>query len=292
MIRSMTGFGTGRAYFGTDELVVEIRSVNGRYCEVRVRMPREFSALEPALVRQVKERIVRGHVDVVVRRIAAPGSAVEPRVDAVLADRIVEELRSLQSRLGLPGELTIADLLGVEGIVRLEEPDTDLDEAGRALEAATAEALDRLVEMREREGRNLRDDIARRLERLAELRAEVERIAPGAIQARQERTRARVEEILEGREVDPQRMAQELAILAERMDVSEELTRLASHLEQGRRLLQADEPAGRRLDFLVQEMNREANTLGAKASWLESAELVVEMKAEIDRIREQVQNVE
>ena len=292
MIRSMTGFGTGRACFGSDELVVEIRAVNGRYCEVRVRMPRELSGLEPALIRQVKERIVRGHVDVAVRRIAAPGSALEPRVDAVLADRIVEELRSLQSRLGLPGELAISDLLGVEGILRLEERETDLEEAGRALEAAVAEALDRLLEMREREGRHLRDDIARRFDRLEELRAQVERLAPEAIQARQERTRARVEEILEGREVDPQRMAQELAILAERMDVSEELTRLASHLEQGRRLLQADEPAGRRLDFLVQEMNREANTLAAKASWMESAELVVEMKAEIERIREQVQNVE
>jgi uncharacterized protein (TIGR00255 family) len=292
MIRSMTGFGAGSATFGADELTVEIRSVNARYSEVRVRMPREFSALEPALVRQIKERIVRGNVDATVRRVHAQGSAFEPRIDFALADRVVEELRTLQSRLGLAGELRISDLLGVEGLLRLEERDTDLEEAGRALEKATAQALDRLLEMREHEGRSLRDDIAARFDRLEALRAQVETSAPRGIAARQERTRARVEEILEGRAVDPQRMAQELAILAERMDVSEELTRLASHLEQGRRLLSADEPAGRRLDFLVQEMNREANTIASKASWMDSAELVVEMKAEIERIREQVQNVE
>lgn len=290
MIRSMTGFGEGRASTAAGEFTVELRSVNGRYCEVRARIPREFSALEQALVQQIKARLVRGNVDLTVRR--AGQRALAPRIDEAFAERLVDSLRALQSRLGLAGELGVADLLRVEGLVHMEEGEVDLEAVGAALEAATAHALDRLVEMREREGKALRADVASRLERVEELRARIAALAPEAITERQAAVQARIEELLDGPAVEPQRIAQELAMLAERMDVAEELTRLASHLEQGRKLLDADEPAGRRLDFLVQEMNREANTIASKASWVDSAELVVELKAEIERIREQIQNIE
>ena len=291
MIRSMTGFGEGRASSQGAEFTVELRSVNGRFCEVLARLPRDLQTLEPVLVQQVRARLVRGHVDLTVRRVDGASTAI-PRIDEGLAERIVEKLQALQSRLGLGGDLRVADLLQVDGLIRLEEAELDLEATRAALEQATAEALDRLVEMREREGRSLRADLEARFARLETLRAEVEALAPKAIANRQEAMKARIEALLEGPAIEHQRIAQEAAILAERMDVSEELTRLASHLEQGLRLLDGDEPAGRRLDFLVQEMNREANTIASKSSWMESAELVVEMKAEIERIREQVQNVE
>lgn len=291
MIRSMTGFGEGRASTEGGEFTVELRSVNGRYCEVRARIPRDLQALEQGLVQQIKARLVRGHVDLSVRR-AEGASAARPRIDEALAEGLVEELRALQSRLGLSGELRVADLLRVDGLIRIEEARLDPERIGEGLRAALDEALDRLVEMREREGRSLRADLEARFARLEALRAQVETLAPRAIADRQAALKERIEGLMEGPAADPQRVAQEAAILAERMDVAEELTRLASHLEQGRRLLDGDEPAGRRLDFLVQEMNREANTIASKSGWMDSADLVVEMKAEIERIREQVQNVE
>lgn len=291
MIRSMTAFGEGRCFFAGGEFSVEVRSVNGRYLEVRARLPGAFAALEPALVQQVRARLFRGHVDLTVRRRGGASAAV-PRIDEAMAEHLVDRLQALQSRLGLGGELRVADLLSVDGLVQLEEPELDLEEAEAALRAALDEALERLVEMREREGASLRADVEARLDRIEALRARIEALAPEAIAARQQAMRERIEELLQGPVVEPQRIAQEVAVLAERMDVAEELTRLASHVEQGRRLLAGDEPAGRRLDFLVQEMNREANTIAAKASWMDSAEIVVDLKAEIERIREQVQNIE
>lgn len=287
----MTGFGEGRASFAAGEFRVELRSVNGRYLEVRARLPGDLAALEQALTQAIKARLVRGHVDLVVRRRYEQAAAV-PRIDEALAEKLVDRLQALQSRLGLGGELRVADLLRVDGLIQMEEAETDLEEAESALREAIAHALDRLVEMREREGASLRADIEARLDRLEALRAQIEALAPEAIANRQRAVQERIEELLQGPAIEPQRIAQEVAVLAERMDVAEELTRLASHIEQGRRLLGADEPAGRRLDFLVQEMNREANTIASKASWMESAEIIVDLKAEIERIREQVQNIE
>lgn len=288
----MTGFGSGRAAVGSEDLTVELRSVNGKFCEVKARLPRELLALETVAVRAVKDGVARGGIDVTVRRGNGGGSDLAPRVDEALAARYVETFRGLRDRLGLAGEVALADVLGATGVLSVEERTPDLDAAGEALRAALGQALERLVAMREQEGRALRDDLAARLEAIRSFAAKVAEEAPVSVRQQQERIAQRVQELTGGIALDPQRLAQEVALLAERSDVAEELTRLDSHLAQFAQLLDASEPVGRRMDFLVQEMNREVNTVASKAQWAPIAALAVELKAEIERIREQVQNVE
>jgi uncharacterized protein (TIGR00255 family) len=286
----MTGFGSGRASAGSEEVTVELRSVNGKFGEVKPRLPRELLALEADAVRMVKERITRGNVELTVRR--GDAGALEPRVDEELAGLYAARFRALQQRLGLPGELRVSDLIAAEGVVTMAERPPDVEAAGRALASAIAQALEQLVSMREREGAALGEDLR---SRVATVEAVVDRLAaeaPAAVEHYRTRLAERIREILGEGAVDPQRLAHEVALFAERSDVAEELTRLRSHLVQFRRLLEAEEPAGRRMDFLVQEMNREVNTVGAKSQWAGSAALVVELKSELERIREQVQNVE
>ncbi len=288
----MTGFGAASSRAGGEEVTVEVRAVNGKFCEVKARLPREYAALEPHVVRRVKERLARGGIEVSIRRGEGEAGPRWPKVDAELAARYLERFRELQQRLAVPGAIEIGQLLSAEGVVALEDRPPDLDAAREAVLAALDGALDGLLAMREREGEGLRRDLA---ERLAALAGYVDRLAaaaPASVIAYRERLAKRVQELAGDVGVDPQRLAQEVAIFADRSDVTEELTRLRSHLDQLRGLLDADEPVGRRLDFLVQEANREVNTSGAKSQWAEAASLVVDMKAELERIREQVQNVE
>lgn len=292
MLRSMTGFGSGRAQVGSEEISVELRSVNGKFCDVKARMPRELASLEPDAVRIVKERLARGTVDLALRRSRAGGSFLAPRIDEELAERIAESFRRLRDRLGLTGEVGLSEVIGVTGVVSVEELAPDLEQAREALGAAIEQALATLLEMREREGVALEADLGKRITRIEELAGELATQAPLAVADHQERIARRIEELTGGIALDPQRLAQEVALLADRSDVAEELTRLASHVVQFRELLASTEPVGRRIDFLVQELNREVNTVASKASWSGAASVVVEMKAELERIREQVQNVE
>jgi len=289
----MTGFGSARAQVEAEEISVEIRSVNGKFCEVKTRLPRELQALEAEAVRRVKDRLARGTVDLSVRRGTAQGQSVRtPRIDDVLAGRVATEFRSLRDRLGLEGDVRISDVVAVPGVVMVEETPPDAERAGQAMLLALDEALEHLVAMREREGESLRADLDARLRLVEGHRARLAAAAPEAVREQQERILQRVAELAGNVTLDPQRLAQEVALLAERSDIAEELTRLESHVQQFRGLMDAPDPAGRRLDFLVQELNREANTIASKASWTGAAEITVELKAEIERIREQVQNVE
>jgi uncharacterized protein (TIGR00255 family) len=291
MIRSMTGFGAGRGAAGGEELDVEVRSVNHKYCEVKARLPREVSALEHEVVRSVKDRLARGGVEVTVRR-ATPGGTVAPRVDVPLAESYARAFAEIQARLGLPGAVTLADILQAEGVVRLEERAVALDAVADALRRGLMTALDALVAMRAREGQALARDLAARLDAVEGFVARLAELAPRVVEQYRTRLEERIAELSRGVSLDPARLAQEVALFADRTDVAEELTRLRSHAAQVRALLGVAEPAGRKLDFLVQEMHREANTIGSKSQSAEIASLVVALKAEIERMREQVQNVE
>lgn len=292
MLRSMTGFGAGRARVGSEEIVVELRSVNAKFCEVKARFPRELLSLEAEAIRLVKARLARGGIELNVRRGAGEAATLVPRIDQELAAQYAAHFRALRERLGLVADVALSDILTAEGVVGLEERQPDPEAAGSALRQALGQALDSLVAMREREGEALLADILQRLDALGVHVAALEAQAPLALVQVRERLLRRVEELAGAAAVDPSRLAQEVAILAERSDISEELTRLGSHLAHLRELCAQHEPAGRRLDFLVQEANREANTAGSKSQWVQAASLVVEMKAELERIREQVQNVE
>jgi uncharacterized protein (TIGR00255 family) len=291
MIRSMTGFGAGRGTRGGEEIDVEVRSVNHKFCEVKVRLPRELSALEVEVTRAVKERLVRGGVEVAVRRTATRGM-LAPRVDLALAAEYARAFEEVRAKLGLAGPVSLSEVLASEGVVALEERPADLESARGAAGEALGLALDRIAEMRAREGEALARDLSLRLTLVEEIVARLERIAPQSIEHYRTRLHERIQEVARGFTPDPARLAQEVALFADRIDVTEEFTRLRSHLGQMRALIAGGEPAGRKMEFLVQEMHREANTIGSKSQSGEISGLVVQLKAEIERMREQVQNVE
>ena len=291
MIRSMTGFGAGRAEQADEEIDVEARSVNHKFCEVKVRLPRELAALELEVSRTVKERLARGGIEVSLRR--RPGrSALAPRVDTALAQEYARAFAEIGARLGLPDAVSLRDVLSADGVVTLEERAVDPVAARSAVSAALGQALAALIAMRQREGEALARDLEGRIAQMETFVARVEALAPQSIEHYRTRLHERIQEVARGFTPDPARLAQEVALFADRLDVTEEITRLRSHLAQTRRLLSGTEPAGRKMEFLVQEMHREANTIGSKSQSADIAALVVALKAEIERLREQVQNVE
>lgn len=291
-MRSMTGFGAATADGEGESLTVEVRTVNHRFADVKVRLPRELAALETGIAARVRTRIERGSVDLTVRRATAGGQRGRVRLDLELARAYVDRLAELGSALGLSGEPAVLDVAGLEGVLALEEAPVDLERLeGLAMEAVDA-ALSAVVAMREQEGLRLAEDLEARLARVSSLVEEIRREAPAVVVAYRERLASRLTDLTKDAAVDPQRLATEAAIFADRADVAEELTRLSSHLEQLGELLRVGGAVGRKLDFLLQETNREVNTVGSKGQSTAIAQKVVDLKAELERIREQVQNVE
>lgn len=295
MLQSMTGFGAARATVEGEEISVELRSVNHKFVEVKVRLPRELAALETTVVKTVKDRLVRGAVEVSIRRGAGADSERTPQIDLALAREYARAFSALAADLGLASKPELGHLLSQPGVVKLEERTANVEHATAALQQALSGALDALGEMRRREGEALAADLEGRLSTLEGWVAEVSKLAPQTVSEHHQRLQERLGELLgtgAGGSVDPQRLAQEVAIFADRIDVSEEMTRLASHLDQFRGLITSREPAGRKMDFLVQEMHREVNTTGSKSQNAQISSRIVSMKAELERIREQVANVE
>jgi uncharacterized protein (TIGR00255 family) len=292
MLLSMTGFGSGTSTVGGESITVELKSVNHKFCEVKARTPRELSHLEPLIQKRVKDRLARGAIDVVVKRTPRTSTGVVPLVDLALAREYRKVFAELARTLDLPDQTTVRDVASLQGVVRLEEPPTNPEDAANAAEAALQIALEALGAMRAKEGEALRTDLVARLELVRTTVAEVKALVPASVEEYRARLQERIAELSRGLSVDPQRLAQEVAFFAERTDVAEEMTRLASHLEQFDALTASKEPSGRKMDFLVQEMHREVNTTGSKSQHAGISTRVMALKAELERIREQVQNVE
>jgi uncharacterized protein (TIGR00255 family) len=288
----MTGFGAGQATVDAEELSVEVRSWNHKFCEVKVRLPRELASLEQGIVKTVKDRLARGSVEVFIKRHRMGESGGVPAVDIALAREYFAALSTLAAELRLAGEVRMQDIAAQPGVISVKEREIDLAQASKALETSLVQALDRLTEMRALEGQAIESDIGGRLNLIQELAGQVQALGPKVLAEYQQRLSERVAELARGVAIDPQRLAQEIAFFAERSDIAEEITRLFSHLDQFRRLSQTPEPSGRKMEFLVQEMNREVNTAGSKSQHPEISSRVVAMKAELERVREQVQNVE
>jgi uncharacterized protein (TIGR00255 family) len=290
-MRSMTGFGLGEVPLANGKLGVEIRGVNHRFLDVRVRVPREFGELGGFVEQVARERLTRGRYEVAVR---VEGTVLGvPVLDRERARAAFKALSELRDELAPGSEVPLSLLAAIPDLfVSSVERELDLvrEATRRAFESATT-ALDR---MRAREGATLGEDLVRRLERVRHLARDIERRAPDVLDAHRKRLRERAERLRIATEidVDAARLEQEIAMFAERCDISEELTRLESHCSQLAALLGSDEAIGRRLDFLLQEMAREANTVGAKSPDAQISHAIVEVKAEIERMREQVQNVE
>ena len=292
MLKSMTGFGAGRARVGDEEFSVELRSLNHKFCEVKVRLPRELAALDPTVTKQVKDRLARGAVELLIKRQTATASGTVPTVDVALAREYVRAFRELADALGVPADISWAQVATQPGVMKLEEKGMDVESATQAVQLALEQALAALEQMRRVEGEAIYVDLDARLKLIEAWSREVAALAPKAVEEYRQRLAERVADLARGITVEPQRLAQEVAVFAERTDIAEEVTRLASHLEQFRALMTSTEPVGRRMDFLVQEMHREVNTTGSKSQHAEISARVVSMKAEVERIREQVQNVE
>jgi len=288
----MTGFGRGEAIGRSRTFTVEVQSVNHRFLEVRCRVPKRLTGLEPRILQAIQERFSRGHFDVLVLDKDLNGRGRSLKVDVPLAMQYVDALRSLQQALGLPGEVTLEMLTAQRDLIAVEESPESLDESWGELSRALAKALDALAEMRRREGEALVANLRAHLGEVEATLAGIVERAPALIQAQRGRLRERVAELLDGRLPDPARLEQEVALLAERSDVAEECDRLRSHLAQFRAALEQPGAQGRRLDFLLQEMQREANTIGSKSADAALAHEVVRLKTSIERLREQVQNLE
>jgi len=288
----MTGFGRGEAIGRSRTFTVEVQSVNHRFLEVRCRVPKRLTGLEPRIQQAIQERFSRGHFDVLVLDKDLDGRGRSLKVDVPLAMQYVDALRSLQQALGLPGEVTLEMLTAQRDLIAVEESPESLDESWGELSLALAKALDALAEMRRREGEALVANLRAHLGEVEATLAGIVERGPALIQAQRDRLRERVAELLDGRLPDPARLEQEVALLAERSDVAEECDRLRSHLAQFRAALKQPGAQGRRLDFLLQEMQREANTIGSKSADAALAHEVVRLKTSIERLREQVQNLE
>jgi len=298
MIRSMTGYCRAEASEGEVSLSVGIRSINHRFLDVQVRLPAALEFLEPQVRRLVRERVARGHVEVSVALDQA--GPLELQLDRSLLSAYAAAYQTLRKEFGSSADPDLVALLRVPGMVAARNGAMSKEESARIeqiLDTAAQQALKGLNDMRAAEGGALDRDLRARLAQLEALDAEIKKLSEVALSAYRQQLENRVRELLGNVEIDPSRLAQEVAYLASRSDITEELTRFRSHLEQTRRLLEESAPIGKKLDFLLQEMNREANTLLSKTTdvpevGLEIARHAIEMKTEIEKLREQAQNIE
>lgn len=292
MALSMTGFGRGEVTTEVGTIVVEMKTVNHRYLDIAIRAPKEFNALEESLRGVIRQALSRGRVDVFVRYTPSLEQAPAVTINLALAKAYLDQVEVLQQEMRLTGQLTAYEILQLPQVVRLDEPVIGPELLRNPLLAVARTALAGLSQMRAQEGERLVADMRERVASLAKLLLAVEKRSPEVVNEYQQKLQLRLQEMLPEGVLDEARLAQEVAILADRACITEEIVRLRSHFAQFDALIARQEPVGRQLDFLVQEMNREINTIGSKANDAKVAQLVVEMKSELEKIREQTQNIE
>lgn len=294
MIKSMTGFGRGEFSDGKRSVTVEIRTVNHRYCDIAVRMPRRYSFVEDKVRKAIREKIRRGKADVSVLVENITESDVTIRLNEPVADQYIENLNRLKNEFRLDGEISLSLIAQMPEVLKQIPDVEDEDEMTRCILTPVLQAVENLEEMRAAEGRKLAQDLLMRADLIRGLVSRIETKADDVPKEYAKRLRDRIGELLEGSvEIPEDRIMVEAAIFADKCNITEELTRLKSHMDQMKTIITESSGAdGKKLDFLVQEMNREANTIGSKANNLEITSLMLQIKAEIEKIREQVQNIE
>ncbi|MGI5857249.1 MAG: YicC/YloC family endoribonuclease [Candidatus Merdivicinus sp.] len=292
MLRSMTGYGRGQGSGGGFDIAVDLKSVNHRYFEFAAKLPKSFLFLEERLKGLVQPSVSRGKVEITVTANSANGGDVEVVVNEAAAQNYISALRKMRVPLDLQDDLKLSHLLRFPDIFMVKRAELDEDAIWQAVSGAAEAALESFQSMRETEGARLKADLLDKTRRVSELVTQVEEKAPALRADYYSRLYQKLAEVLEDKNIEESRLVAEAAIFADKVAVDEETVRLQSHLHQFGDFLENGGPIGKKLDFLVQEMNREANTIGSKAQNLEIARVVVEMKAEIEKIREQIQNIE
>jgi uncharacterized protein (TIGR00255 family) len=293
MIKSMTAFGRAEKEDEGRTCVVEIRTLNRRYLEVSVRLPRQWFALEDRVRKLVGSKIARGRVDVSVKVTESSEGGSRVEVNLPLAEVYLRALRDLNRSLELEERVSLDMILRMEGVITATEPEVDFEKVWATLSSCISEALEGVDAMRISEGKTIYEDFEQRLQSVEQDLSQVKALAPSILSEYHSRLKQRITALTEGIvELDPNRLAQEVAFLVDKSDITEEIVRAESHLEQFRNMIQSEGPTGRSLDFLLQELNREVNTIGSKGGDAQLPQIVVALKSELEKIREQVQNVE
>ena len=292
MLKSMTGYGRSEMTVGGRHIIFEIKSVNHKYFEFNSRISRGYLFLEDKLKAYLQGKLSRGKVDVFLQIETLEDADAQVQVNHSLAAGYYAALQELKDRYGLPDEPTLALLTRYGDIFSVHRAPENEEEIWQAVQQAAEPAVESFLRMREAEGTRLREDILSKAQRILELVGQVEQETPQTVKEYQERLEAKIQELLGDAHFDEQRVLTEVAVFADKVAVDEETVRLRSHFQQLEKLIDSQEPVGRKIDFLVQEMNREANTIGSKSVNSRIAYLVVDIKSEIEKIREQVQNVE
>ncbi|KXS43334.1 MULTISPECIES: YicC/YloC family endoribonuclease [unclassified Candidatus Frackibacter] len=294
MIRSMTGYGRAQLEDDTEQLIVEVKSVNYKYRKIYLHMSEQLSGLEPKINEILKGEVSRGRIDYSLRIKSDDDQDVKVRANKKAVKEYIDSLQKLQDEFGLTGEIDINLLTQFSDVLSVEEVEKDIEELWPKVKEVTKKALGNLMEMRSKEGEQLFSDFIHRLERIEHLISKVETRVPEIVEEYQSKLENRVNDLLNNVEIEEDRLASEVAIIADKSNVTEEIVRVKSHLEQFRETLGEDiaEPVGRKLDFIAQEMHREINTIGSKVSDSETSNYIIDLKSEVDKIREQVQNIE
>lgn len=294
MIKSMTGFGRSEYSDGKRSVTAEVRSVNHRYCDVSVKMPRRYSFAEEKIKSAVKSILSRGKIDVSITVVNLTEDDVTVKLNTSVAGQYKESLQELKDQFDLEGDISLQLIAGLPDVMKTVPEVEDEDALTEALKIPVTEAVKKLDEMRAVEGEKLKEDLLRRGETIKEYTGKIKERAPEVVKEHKEKMEERINQLLDKNiEIPEEKLAVEVAVFADKCDITEELVRLDSHMDQMKKILDEGKKAvGKRLDFLVQEMNREANTIGSKANDLEITNYMLSIKSEVEKIREQVQNIE
>ncbi len=292
MLRSMTGYGRRETVTEGKKILAEIKSVNHRYCDYNIKVPRRFGFMEDKIRKYVSSYITRGKVDIYVNVESYETADSEIKLNRETAKNYIEALYALRDEFGLKDDITVSNVAANPDVFRAERIEEDEEQLWNTVKGVLDGAVSDFTAMRAREGERIEKDLRERIEYMRSLVKEVDERSPQTVREYSGRLYDKIKEVLDGREIDESRILAEVAIYADKVAVNEETVRLASHFTEFDNILDGGEPAGRRLDFLIQEINREVNTIGSKASDVEIAKTVVALKGEIEKLREQIQNIE
>lgn len=291
MIKSMTGYGRGNISKNEREYQIEIKSVNHRYLDISVKMPRQLSYLEDTIKKEISNKVKRGKIDVF---ITFNNNSLEGRtikINTELAHAYIEELKKLAEKENILSDIQVTEISKYPDVLNIQNEQDD-DKIKEEVIEVLNDAIDNFISMRQTEGSKISEDLLKRLDYIQAKVNEISKFSTGLIEEYVVKLETRIKEILKDQEIDKQRLAQEVVIYADKCSVEEEITRLNSHILQFKNLLSSDEAVGKKLDFIVQEMNRETNTIGSKSNNLDITNRVIDLKTEIENIREQIQNIE
>lgn len=291
MIKSMTGFGRGKLEVDGREYILEIKSVNHKYSDISIKMPRNFSFVEDEIRKEINKNISRGKIDVNILYLNNGNKQEKVIINKALAKNYINEIRQLINEADVNSSINIMEIIKLPDVLNIQSEEAE-EQITKEIKQVLNIAIEEFLKMREKEGKTIYQDLVNRIDDVNINVEQILRLSTGLIEEYIVKLKKRIEEILKNEIIDENRLAQEVVIYADKSSIEEEITRLKSHIQQFKELLDIKEPVGKRLDFLIQEMNREANTIASKSASIDITNIVVELKTQIENIREQIQNIE